>query len=309
LCERLPEFRESLIKSVQRFQNYLLQRIQYRKIIQDWQEIDREIKEKEKSHLQVWIASKLIKEGSVICTQCHKVYHPEFTLTQRKCHVKGCSWQCGCMVHACNQCHTSLCSKHLPLHRNACSASLHMKCGWKEGDEILHPELCGNIISSSADKWSHPVGKCAKCSRQCCLKCSVRCIGRESRVSVWNGRAGTNEEQSYLFKSPTCQTIWCKVCKSGNWRQSLSKHCCKRCEVVDSDAFYESESKDSDYTDSFAEDLSSSSSLVDEDADQGETFDGNILFYMQTHNLPKKMGKSNFDHLFRQGKSDEEFSL
>jgi len=74
----------------------------------------------------------------------------------------------------------------------------------------------------------------------------------------------------------------------------LSKHCCKRCEVVDSDAFYESESKDSDYTDSFAEDLSSSSSLVDEDADQGETFDGNILFYMQTHNLPKKMEKSDF---------------
>jgi len=106
-----------------------------------------------------------------------------------------------------------------------------------------------------------------------------------------------------FFKSPTCQTIWCKVCKSGNWRQSLLKPCCKRCEVVDSDA-------DSEYTDSLAEDLSLSSSLVDEEADQGETFDGNLLLSrMQTHNLPKKMGKSNFDHLFRQGKSDEEFSL
>ena len=90
----------------------------------------------------------------------------------------------------------------------------------------------------------------------------------------------------------------------------MLKPCCKRCEVVDSDAFYESKSKDSEYTDSLAEDLSLSSSLVDEEADQGETFDGNLLLSrMQTHNLPKKMGKSNFDHLFRQGKSDEEFSL
>jgi len=89
----------------------------------------------------------------------------------------------------------------------------------------------------------------------------------------------------------------------------LLKPCCKRCEVVDSDTFYDSESKDSDYTDSLAEDSSLSSSLVEEDADQGETFDGSLLFSrMQTHNLTEKIGKSNFDHLFQQGKSDEEFS-